>query len=167
MHRSRCVACCLLAVAAFGAPAAQTPEADAPKGFVQWTSARLTAAADNLERTIGDKAMVFETIGNYPGHSVYLVLRGRTGDAEVHDTESDVFVARRGKATLVLGGELIESKSLPRKQQRGTGIRGGVRRDLAPGDIVHIPPAVPHQLVVPPGERFMYDLVKFDEEPLQ
>ncbi len=137
-----------------------------PPGFVLWTAPRLQEAADRLERTIGDKALVFETIGNYPGHSVYLVLRGTSGQAEFHETEADLFVARRGRATLVIGGELVDRKSLPRKQQRGTAIRGGVQRVLNPGDIVHIPKAIPHQLLIAPGERFMYDLTKFDEEPL-
>lgn len=142
----------------------QAPETVA--GFVLWSADRIKAAADKLESTVGDKPLVFETIGNYPGHSVYLVLRGKTGQAEIHETEADLFVARRGHATLVIGGELVDGQSMPRKQRRASSIRGGIRRDLYPGDIAHIPVGVPHQLVIAPGERFMYDLVKFDEEPL-
>ena len=159
----------LVAVGVLGSPSAaraQEKRAEGFPGFAIWTADRLAAAADNLEKTVGDKLLVFETIGNYAGHSMYLVLRGRTGQAEVHETESDEFVARRGRATLVLGGELVDEQSLPRKQRRGSSIKGGIRRELAPGDIVHIPVGVPHQLLIASGERFMYDLVKFDEEPL-
>jgi mannose-6-phosphate isomerase-like protein (cupin superfamily) len=138
----------------------------APAGFVLWRSDRIEAAGDALEQKIGTQRLVFETIGNYPGHSVYLVLRGATGDAELHETEADLFVARRGRATLVIGGELVDARALPRKQHRGSAIRGGVTRELAPGDVAHIPPGVPHQLLIAPGERFLYDLIKFDEEPL-
>ena len=74
---------CAAALAACGdsqAPATPPPGGEPPPGPISCpASGGLTAAADNLERTIGDKAMVFETIGNYPGHSMYLVLRGRTG----------------------------------------------------------------------------------------
>lgn len=144
----------------------QTPaEASPPIGFVLWSSDYVQEAADRLERSIGDRAMVFETIRNDEGHSIYLVLRGATARAEFHDTESDMYVVRRGRATLIIGGELVDPEVLPRKQQRADSIRDGARRELGPGDIVHIPVAVPHQLIIAPGEQFMYDLVKFDEEP--
>jgi mannose-6-phosphate isomerase-like protein (cupin superfamily) len=116
---------------------------------------------------LGDKALVWETIGNYEGHSVYLVLRGVTSSAELHETESDVQISMRGTATSVVGGELVNPESLARKQQRGTSINGGKRQELSPGDIMHIPPGVPHQLLIDPEEPYMYILIKIDEEPLQ
>ena len=155
----------LVSIFGAGPQAAQGPAEDV-KGFVLWPASGIAAAVDRLESTVGSKPLVFETIGNYPGHSIYLVLRGRTGQAEVHETEADLFVARKGRATLVIGGELVDGQAMPRKQRRGTSIRGGIRRELLPGDIVHIPIGVPHQLIIAPGERFVYDLVKFDEEPL-
>ena len=42
-----------------------------------------------------------------------------------------------------------------------------IQRELGPGDVVHIPVGVPHQLVLPEGESFLYDLTKFNEEPLE
>ncbi len=148
-------------------PLAAQDRLDTVPDFVLWPNARLESAADQLEKTIGDKSLVFETIGNYPGHSVYLVLRGSTGQAEIHETEEDVFIARRGRASLVIGGQLVGEQAMPRKQRRGTSIQGGNRRELSPGDIVHIPRGFAHQLLIAPGERFMYDLFKFDEEPLK
>ena len=50
---------------------------------------------------------------------------------------------------------------------RGSSIRGGIQRELGPGDVVHIPVGIPHQLVLPEGESFLYDLTKFNEEPLE
>lgn len=137
-----------------------------PVGFVLWDAATVEAAADRLEASRGDKALVWETIGNYDGHSVYLVLRGETGRAEIHETESDVQISVRGQATSVVGGTLVDPESLPRKQIRGTSIRGGTRRILTPGDIMHIPPGVPHQLLIEPPATYMYILIKIDEEPL-
>jgi mannose-6-phosphate isomerase-like protein (cupin superfamily) len=145
----------------------QSSSGDELEGFVLWSSDRVEAAADRLEKELGDKALVWETIGNYEGHSVYLVLRGKTGLPEVHETESDVQISVRGKATSVVGGELVDPEVRPRKQLRGTAIKGGERQQLSPGDIMHIPPGVPHQLLIDPEDPYMYILIKIDEEPLQ
>jgi mannose-6-phosphate isomerase-like protein (cupin superfamily) len=138
-----------------------------PVDYVYWNSKHVEETADRLEEILGDKALVWETVGNYDGHSVYLVLRGKTGTAEIHETESDVQISVRGSATSVIGGELIDAEQRPRKQIRGSSIRGGERRELLPGDIMHIPPGLPHQLLIDEAEPYMYLLIKIDEEPLQ
>ena len=150
------IACALLA----------SQPAEPPEGFVLWTPEELEKTIARLDRELGDQSLVFEPFGNYDGHSVYLVLRGKTSPAELHETEADLYVVRRGRATLVVGGELVDAEKRPRKQQRGSSIRGGYRREIGPGDVVHIPVGVPHQLILPEGESFLYDLTKFDEEPL-
>ena len=139
---------------------------DEPAGFVLWKAERLAEVTARLDRELGDRALVFEAYGNYDGHSVYLVLRGESSPAELHETESDLYVVRRGRATLVVGGELVDAKRLDRRQQRGSSIRGGIHREIGPGDVVHIPVGVPHQLLFPEEETFLYDLTKFNEEPL-
>jgi uncharacterized RmlC-like cupin family protein len=73
----------------------------------------------------------------------------------------------RGTATSVVGGRLVDAEKRPRKQQRGTSIEGGNRRQLTPGAIMHIPPGIPHQLIIGPEEPYLYLLIKIDEEPLQ
>jgi mannose-6-phosphate isomerase-like protein (cupin superfamily) len=156
----------LLLVTMLGAQGAQGQAKGGSQGYVYWDAARVEATAGRLEAQLGDREMVFETIGTYEGHSVYLVLRGRTASAELHETESDLYVAKRGRATFVFGGELVEPRELPRRQQRGSSIRGGTRQSLAPGDIVHVPEAVAHQLILDADEPFLYLLIKFDEVPL-
>ncbi len=136
-------------------------------GFVLWKTDILERSIARLDRELGDKPLVYETIGNYERHSVYLVLRGKTSPAELHETEADLYVVRRGRATLHLGGELADAERRPREQQRGSSLRGGIQRELGPGDVIHIPVGVPHQLVLPEGESFLYDLTKFNEEPLE
>lgn len=138
-----------------------------PEDYVRWDSAYIQSVADRLETELGDKSMVWETIGNYDGHSLYLVLRGKTGAAEVHETESDVQIGVRGTAVSVIGGKLVDGESLSRKQQRGTSIDGGTRRETSPGDLIHIPPGVAHQLIISAGEPYMYLLFKLNEEPLE
>lgn len=139
---------------------------DVPAGFILRSATSIEMAADRLEKELGDNAMVFETIGNHDGHSMYLVLRGKTGTSEIHLTESDYYVGVRGKATFVIGGELVEPETLPRKQIRGTAIKGGVVRTIGPGDIIHVPVNTPHHLIIDPESPYMYLLIKLDEEPL-
>jgi hypothetical protein len=136
-----------------------------PPGFALWDTARIREAGNRLEKELGDKEIVFETLGTYQGHSVYLVLRGRTARPEYHETESDIQIGLRGKGTFVVGGELINPEKLPRKQQRGDGIKGGARVPLGPGDIIHVPVGVPHVMEIAPHESYLYILIKLDEEP--
>ncbi len=135
-------------------------------GFILRTDASIQESADRLEAELGDKAMVFEVIGNHEGHSMYLVLRGKTGESEIHLTESDYYVGVRGTATFLIGGELTEAENRPRKQIRGKGLVGGTSHKIGPGDVVHVPVNTPHHLVIEPGKPYMYLLAKLDEEPL-
>jgi len=135
--------------------------------FVLWDSVSIEAAADRLEHSLGDRHMVYESLGNYDGHSFYLVLRGRTGKAEYHITESDIQIGVRGRATFVIGGELDDPVHGARRQISATSITGGKSFRLEPGDMVHVPPSTPHQLLVDPSEPYMYVLIKLDEEPFE
>jgi hypothetical protein len=144
--------------------AVDAPEA-APDGFALWDTRHLQEAGDRLEKALGNKEIVFETLGTWQGHSVYLVLRGRTARPEYHETESDIQIGLRGKGVFVIGGDLINPQKLPRKQQRGDGIRGGARIPLGPGDVIHVPVAVPHVMEIAPNESYLYILIKLDEEP--
>ena len=103
--RSALLSVCLLAATVTAtAPAGQTAPGGGA-GFVLWPHEQVEAIADRLEASIGDRAMVFETVRNDDGHSVYFVLRGQTGRAEFHETEADLYIVHRGRATLVIGGE--------------------------------------------------------------
>jgi len=141
-------------------------DALAPEGFVRWDSAYIEEVANGLEKRLGDETLVWETVGNYDGHSVYPVLRGKTDLPELHETESDVQIGVRGTALSIVGGELVDRRDMPRKQQRGSSITGGLRKETSPGDLIHIPPGVPHQLIISEDEPYMYLLFKLEEEPL-
>ena len=159
---------CLFTIAGFISPATygQDDQATQPTDYAFWSAMVVEEVADRLEASLGDKSLVWETVGNYDGHSVYLVLRGKTGNAEIHETESDVQISVRGRAISVIGGELVDAEQLPRKQIRGSAIQGGTQQELEPGDLMHIPPGLPHHLLIDASEPYMYLLIKIDEEPL-
>jgi mannose-6-phosphate isomerase-like protein (cupin superfamily) len=166
MRRYIVFAALLLIARPAGAQQKAAAASDAPPEFVLWSADHVKEVADRLEKNIGDKNILFETMGNWKGHSVYLVLRGSTADAEFHQTEEDLYFPMRGHATFIIGGEMVDPKQMPRKQMRAATIKGGAKRDMRPGDVIHVPRAVPHQIVIAPGEKFMYYLIKLDEEPL-
>ena len=162
----------MLLVLAFAISSVRAGTGDEPVGFAMWSAERIEAAADRLEGELGDKVMVYEVIGNnYKDHSMYLVLRGKTGLAEFHETESDYQISFRGTATHIIGGKLVDpwrlvdAEQRPRKQLRARSIQEGQSSPLKPGDIIHVPPATPHQLIIEPGKPYMYILIKLNEEP--
>jgi len=55
--------------------------------------------------------------------------------AQIHKTITEFYFVRDGSATLVTGGAIVNQA-----------IRGGVERVIKPGDVVFIPPGVPHAI---------------------
>ena len=55
--------------------------------------------------------------------------------AQIHKTITEFYFVRDGSATLVTGGAIVNKA-----------IRGGVERVIKPGDVVFIPPGVPHAI---------------------
>ncbi len=63
----------------------------------------------------------------------------------VHALTSDLWVVQAGTATAVTGGELLDiKKNAASDDASGSSIRGGVEQPVKPGDMVFVPPGVPH-----------------------
>jgi mannose-6-phosphate isomerase-like protein (cupin superfamily) len=101
-----------------------------------------------------------EQLKQYKGHYTMLAHREATGSSEVHEHEADIFVITEGEGTLVTGGKLVHSRVEKPGEFRGTSISGGENVHYAPGDIIHIPAGVPHQLLVEKGKQVTYFVVK-------
>jgi mannose-6-phosphate isomerase-like protein (cupin superfamily) len=74
--------------------------------------------------------------------------------------KADVIVIQTGTATLVTGGEVIDPKDTGPNEIQGAGIKGGVKREVGPGDVIEIPAGVPHQFFIAPGTQITYLVVK-------
>lgn len=70
--------------------------------------------------------------------------RDGPGQAEVHAREADVMYIVAGTATLVTGGTLVDPVADGTDEARGAAIAGGQAAALSPGDVVIVPPGVPH-----------------------
>jgi mannose-6-phosphate isomerase-like protein (cupin superfamily) len=101
-----------------------------------------------------------QELERYGNHYTMLALRTATGSSEIHEHEADVFVIVGGQATLVTGGKVVNPHTEKPGEIRGSSIEGGDRRQVAGGDIVHIPAKTPHQLLIENGKPFTYFVVK-------
>jgi uncharacterized RmlC-like cupin family protein len=135
----------------------------AAPGTVQvWKSAEFSAIGKKLAGKVNAQKFANENIGTYGNHSLLVTYRQASGEAEVHDTQNDIFIVQEGNATLVYGGTVVNPRATGPGETRGASIKGGERRPLAPGDIAHIPARIPHQVLLDPGKQFTYTIVKID-----
>ena len=119
--------------------------ANGPSGFVLWKKGEPPAGTGKLD------------FGN---HSLAISHRDKTGMAEVHDKWVDVLVIQSGEANLVIGGEVVNPKTIAPSETQGDTIRGGSPNMVGPGDVIRIPAGVPHQFLLDPGKQITYFVVK-------
>jgi mannose-6-phosphate isomerase-like protein (cupin superfamily) len=97
---------------------------------------------------------------DFGNHLLEISHREVNGKAELHKVKADVMVIQTGTATLVTGGEVIDPKDTGPNEVQGSGIKGGVKHEIGPGDVIHIPAGVPHQFLLAPGTQITYLVVK-------
>ena len=108
------------------------------------------------------KPSVSKLVGTFDGHSLSLIQRNANGVVEVHLHKHDILFIRQGTATLITGGEVVNSKDTGGGEIRGDSIQNGTKRMIHAGDIVQISAKIPHQILLNPGETVAYAAVKVD-----
>ena len=58
--------------------------------------------------------------------------REGSGEAELHETQADVFVVQSGEATLVIGGTVVDPKTTVPNEIRGPSIKTASASGSAP-----------------------------------
>lgn len=97
---------------------------------------------------------------DFGDHLLEVSHREVNGRVEVHQVKADVIVIQSGTATLVTGGEVIDPVPTGPNEIQGSAIKGGVKHEIGPGDVIEIPPGVPHQFFLAPGTQITYLVVK-------
>ena len=133
-----------------------------PDGFGLWTGAELKAAGKKLAPKMDQNKVATENLVNYGNHLLMVAHREANGQAELHETQADIFVVESGEGTLVVGGTVVDPKTVSPHEVRGSSIKDGVTKQLHPGDIVHIAAKTPHQMMVPAGKQITYFVAKVD-----
>lgn len=131
-----------------------------PEGFHFWKSSELKSFTKTLAPKLNESHMATQAIPGAGNYSFISVLRTATAQAELHQTQADVFVVESGEGTLVVGGKMTDEKTTAPNEVRGSAITGGTERKLAVGDMVAIPAKVPHQVKVDAGKQICYFVVK-------
>jgi mannose-6-phosphate isomerase-like protein (cupin superfamily) len=136
------------------------------QNFGHWTAKELRGYEKPLhDKVSGPHKNSGIGLANYGSSTVGISHREAPGIAEVHSHMDDYFVVQSGAATLIVGGEVVNPK--PEKDPReirGEAIQGGEKKTLLPGDVVHIPAKMPHQLIVETGKKFTYFVIKVKVE---
>jgi mannose-6-phosphate isomerase-like protein (cupin superfamily) len=120
----------------------------------------LTPQAKAAANGVGSK-----TFMDLRTHKVMMAHREKPGTPELHKGETDVFMIQSGGGILQVGGEILDRKDSA-GGATGSSIRGGEQHMMAVGDVINIPPNVPHNWLLTPGQSVTYFIVKV-EEPRQ
>lgn len=150
------LACLVAAVAGLVSLAAQA------KDFGLWSATELAQRDAALSQKVGADHSARETLADYGHHRFRFLYRDADGAPEQHDEIVDVVFVHSGEGVLQLGGTMVGKRAGGSPGEfLGTRLDGGERHVLAPGTVVHIPPAIPHAFLVPAGKHVTYVLVKF------
>jgi mannose-6-phosphate isomerase-like protein (cupin superfamily) len=95
-----------------------------------------------------------------PEYSVVEIRRTSAGRSELHARFTDVWYVLRGNARLITGGSLIDAQEIEPGELRGRGISRGDMRRIRGGDVVVVPPGVPHWIGAVEGKEIVYLIVK-------
>lgn len=139
-----------------------TGQETVPEGFEHWTAASLQQLDQTLKSEAGKNAhhIAVQRLGDFPNDTFMLSRREADGIVEWHENQADVFFVQAGSATLVVGGTLVGGETVEPHEKRNGTIQGGLRRKLSAGDVVRIPPKVPHQILLDGAQNFTYFVIK-------
>jgi mannose-6-phosphate isomerase-like protein (cupin superfamily) len=91
---------------------------------------------------------------------------GKSGEAEIHAGVTDVVCILSGEGEFLAGGEVESPRTTNPGEIRGPSISGGETKAVGVGDVIIIPPGVPHQILVKPGGRVSFLVAKYRHEDL-
>jgi hypothetical protein len=141
---------------------AATAVAAVPAGYSHWTQVQLDERAKPLPARMSRVKVATEGLGGWGNHSMSLVHREGSGEAELHETQSDILFIRAGDAAIIIGGTMPGSHKTTAHEVRAPKIEGGEKQPLHAGDLLHIAARIPHQIILEPGQKLDYYAVKVD-----
>lgn len=132
-------------------------------GVYLWRSTDITAKGRSLAQKLDAQKVASETIATEGNRTFMVAHREGSGLAEWHEKQADVMFISAGQVTMVYGGSIVDAKTTAPGEMRGASIRGGTEAQLGPGDVLHIPAKVPHQMLLAPGTQVTYFVTKVIE----
>lgn len=144
-----------------GQAAAQAPAGQAPAGRVLvWKAAEIGEKGKALAKKVDAQKVASEIVATDGNRTFMVAHREGSGQAELHDTQADIMMISAGQVTMVYGGRIVEGRTTAPGETRGASITGGTEVALGPGDVLHIPAGVAHQMKLAPGAQVTYFVAK-------
>jgi uncharacterized RmlC-like cupin family protein len=132
-------------------------------GVHVWRSTDISAKGKELAQKLSAQKVASETIATEGNRLFMIAHREGSGQAEWHERQADVMFISTGQVTMVYGGTMVDATTTAAGEMRGPSIRGGTEAKLGPGDVLHIPAKVPHQMLLAPGAQVTYFVTKVVE----
>jgi mannose-6-phosphate isomerase-like protein (cupin superfamily) len=107
-------------------------------------------------------AAKFATGGLLQDTSRYKIDAGRRtapGEVEYHEHVADIMHVVSGTATVATGGQMIAPHTVGPGEMRAAALDGGRQHELGEGDVLVIPPGVPHHFAAV-SDPFLYLVAK-------
>jgi mannose-6-phosphate isomerase-like protein (cupin superfamily) len=141
---------------------------DAPAGARVTPSAPIAKAGyfsnsdlQNIWKDLEARQVLNKRVLEGGSHSINIRIVTPTDAPLIHANSLDIWLVGAGSATAVTGGELLDKKKRPNSDDvAGTSIKGGVEQSLKAGDVLYVPPGVPHGFKDIDGFRAF--LIRFD-----
>ena len=132
-------------------------------GVHLWRASDITAKGTVLAQKLDAQKIANETVATEGNRTFLIAHREGSGLAEWHEKQADVMFISAGQVTMVYGGTIVDAKTTAPGEMRGASIQGGTDAKLGPGDVLHIPAKVPHQMILAPGAKVTYFVTKVVE----
>jgi mannose-6-phosphate isomerase-like protein (cupin superfamily) len=132
-------------------------------GVHVWRSTDIAAKGKSLAQKLDVQKVASEVIATEGNRTFMIAHREGSGLAEWHEKQADIIVISAGTITMVYGGTIVDSKTTAPGEMRGASIQGGTEAKLGPGDVLHIPAKVPHQMLLASGAQVTYFVTKVIE----
>lgn len=125
-------------VAIAGAEAAKNFTADLPATSQTGVS---YFPKERVDASFSTGAELYRPDGNY---TIITSRRDSPGMVEVHEKDSDLIYVIKGSATFIVGGTLLDGKTVAEDEIRGNQLDGGAPRTLVAGDVIVVPAGTAH-----------------------
>src|SRR5581483_1687900 len=85
-----------------------------PSGFAIWKGTTIEKSGKDLGGKIDDQKFAWESLATYDNHLIGIAHREGDGSAEIHETQADIFIVQEGTAALIVGGKMVDAKTINR-----------------------------------------------------
>ncbi len=163
MHKHTIVALAAMTLwggAAFGqaAPGGARTVPPAPVGKAGYFA---NSDIQNIWKDLEARQVLNQRVLEGGSHSINIRIVTPKDAPLAHASSLDIWLVTAGSATAVTGGQLLDTKKRPNSDDvAGTSIQGGVEQPLKAGDVLYVPPGVPHGFKDIQG--FHAFLIRFD-----